>query len=144
MLRDKTKKLFKDKNIPAIFIEDVPRAEIMNFYHNSDIFVFPSLVESFGIVPMEAMSCGVPWVSFPVGNMRNFKGGLIADKGVSFNINGVVKPTKETYDQFAENIKTIVNMPLDIDDLGTSGWEQVKEEYSLKEIIPKYKEVICE
>lgn len=40
---------------------------LAQYYSSSDIFLFTSLVESFGLVPIEAMSCGLPVVAFPVG-----------------------------------------------------------------------------
>lgn len=41
-----------------------PTAQIMNVYHNSSIFVLTSLYEPFGLVIPEAMSCGLPVVSY--------------------------------------------------------------------------------
>ena len=41
-----------------------PTAQIMNVYRNSSIFVLTSLYEPFGLVIPEAMSCGLPVVSY--------------------------------------------------------------------------------
>jgi glycosyltransferase involved in cell wall biosynthesis len=42
----------------------VPRAELVDFYYNADIFVFPVIWdEGFGIPPVEAMAAGVPVVA---------------------------------------------------------------------------------
>ena len=41
-----------------------PTAQIMNVYRNSSIFVLTSLYEPFGLVIPEAMSCGLPVVTF--------------------------------------------------------------------------------
>lgn len=35
-------------------------------YASSDVFVFPSLTDTFGIVVLEALACGVPVAAFPV------------------------------------------------------------------------------
>lgn len=32
----------------------------------ADVFVFPSLTDTFGVVILEAMACGVPVAAFPV------------------------------------------------------------------------------
>ena len=45
--------------------------EIMaEIYNVADVYVTPSLQESFGFTVCEAMSCGTPVVAFPVGGIR--------------------------------------------------------------------------
>ncbi|MDV3293772.1 MAG: glycosyltransferase family 4 protein [Nitrososphaerales archaeon] len=39
--------------------------DIARFYQASDVFVFPTLFDAFGLVVLEAMACGVPVVSSP-------------------------------------------------------------------------------
>lgn len=41
-------------------------AELAEYYANSDVFVFPSREDTFGIVMIEAMACGVPVAAYPV------------------------------------------------------------------------------
>lgn len=40
--------------------------ELSEYYANSDVFVFPSKEDTFGIVMIEAMACGVPVAAYPV------------------------------------------------------------------------------
>ena len=35
-------------------------------YANADVFVFPSRTDTFGLVMIEAMACGVPVAAYPV------------------------------------------------------------------------------
>ncbi len=42
-----------------------PQAEMAAYYSAADVFVFPSLMESFGLVALEAMLCGCPVVGTP-------------------------------------------------------------------------------
>ncbi len=40
--------------------------ELARYYNAADVFVFPSLTDTFGLVMLEALSCGVPVAAFPV------------------------------------------------------------------------------
>jgi L-malate glycosyltransferase len=49
-------------------IVDLPRAELVQAYLNSDLFVFASNVEYSPLVLFEAAAAGLPFLSVPVGN----------------------------------------------------------------------------
>lgn len=49
-------------NSRVVFIDFLPHETLKHFYQNADVFVFPSLMESFGNPLYEAMSAGVPVV----------------------------------------------------------------------------------
>ena len=38
----------------------IPASDLTYFYQNASLFVYPSLMEGFGIPPVEAMKCGCP------------------------------------------------------------------------------------
>jgi glycosyltransferase involved in cell wall biosynthesis len=50
----------------AIFLGARPHADLPAIYSSADVFVFPSLTDTFGLVLIEAMACGVPVAAFPV------------------------------------------------------------------------------
>lgn len=53
------KSLAKDKE-NVKFLGFLPREELLEFYSSLDLFIFPSLAETQGLVALEAMACGVP------------------------------------------------------------------------------------
>lgn len=48
----------------------VPHSMLPTFYSAADVVVVPSLYESFGLVALEAMACGVPVVASRVGGLQ--------------------------------------------------------------------------
>ncbi|MCJ2108270.1 glycosyltransferase family 1 protein [Methylobacterium sp. E-041] len=50
----------------ARFLGTRTGAELSALYAASDVFVFPSLTDTFGIVLLEAMACGLPVAAYPV------------------------------------------------------------------------------
>jgi glycosyltransferase involved in cell wall biosynthesis len=47
----------------VIFCGRVPRHEMLRYYSSADIFVFPGIGESLGMVFLEAQACGLPVVA---------------------------------------------------------------------------------
>lgn len=50
----------------VLFMGKREGVELAEIYASSDVFVFPSLTDTFGIVLLEAMASGVPVAAFPV------------------------------------------------------------------------------
>ena len=46
----------------VLFVNHVSDDDLALFYNAADLFVFPSLMEGFGLPPLEAMACGTPVV----------------------------------------------------------------------------------
>lgn len=52
---------------PAVIFTGAREGEdLARCYGSADVFVFPSLTDTFGMVMLEAMACGVPVAAFPV------------------------------------------------------------------------------
>ncbi|MFC3624799.1 glycosyltransferase family 4 protein [Vogesella amnigena] len=58
-----------------------PQHELARFYRAADVFVFPSLTDTFGLVLLEAMACGTPVAAYPVAGpldvVGNSGGGVL-------------------------------------------------------------------
>ncbi len=50
------------------------RDELAQVYAAADVFVFPSRTDTFGLVLLEAMACGLPVAAFPVTGPRDVVG----------------------------------------------------------------------
>jgi glycosyltransferase involved in cell wall biosynthesis len=49
--------------------------DLVSHYAASDVFVFPSRTDTFGLVMLEALACGVPVAAYPVQGPRDVVGG---------------------------------------------------------------------
>jgi glycosyltransferase involved in cell wall biosynthesis len=47
------------------YVGQMPRTRIAEEFRRADVFVLPTLCDSFGIVQLEAMACGVPVITTP-------------------------------------------------------------------------------
>ncbi len=56
----------KQRYPDTIFTGKLIGQDLAQAYASADVFVFPSLTDTFGIVLIEAMACGLPVAAFPV------------------------------------------------------------------------------
>lgn len=78
--------LIKEANLENSIIAEDAVPDIYNAYLNSSIYVCSSRFEGFGMVLAEAMSCGIPCVSFdcphgPRNIIRNKEDGILVENG---------------------------------------------------------------
>lgn len=59
----------------------VSKNELIDIYNLSDLFVFPSLSEGFGIPPLEAMACGTPVICSNTTSLPE----VVGDAATMFN-----------------------------------------------------------
>jgi glycosyltransferase involved in cell wall biosynthesis len=56
-----------EKKYPQVrFLGAKAHEDLPAYYNCADVFVFPSLTDTFGLVLIEAMACGVPVAAYPV------------------------------------------------------------------------------
>jgi glycosyltransferase involved in cell wall biosynthesis len=72
------RKILEQRYLDVQFLGAKNRQELPAIYRQADVFVFPSKTDTFGLVLIEAMACGVPVAAFPVAGPTD----VVAD-GVS-------------------------------------------------------------
>jgi glycogen(starch) synthase len=67
----------------VLFTGHLPETEKIDYYRAADLLVFPSLMEGFGLVVVEAMSCGLPAIISNRGSLPELlcdgEGGFVCD-----------------------------------------------------------------
>lgn len=108
---------------PVVFMGQLKDDYSTNLVYNaSDVFILPSLAETFGCVGQEALCCGTPVVGFNIGGIPDIishkeNGYLAKYKDASDLANGVIYCYEniikgKMLDKFEPNI--LVNMHLDL------------------------------
>lgn len=79
--------------------------ELATFYANADVFVFPSLTDTFGLVILEAMATGTPVAAFDAPGPKDIipgsEAGFIGDD-LAENIANCLKLDRQVVRKFAE------------------------------------------
>jgi len=85
------------------FAEAVPWAQMPQVMAAADLFVLPSFYDSFGIVLIEAMACGIPVVSTRCGGPEDIVDdsvGLLAKVGDAESLAAAIDDVLNRYGQF--------------------------------------------
>jgi glycosyltransferase involved in cell wall biosynthesis len=105
---------------------------VHEYLQASDIFVFPTEREAFGISLIEAMACGLPVISTSVGGVKDIlqhrRNGLVVEPGDS-------RPLYDALDALMTDSALSTR-------LAQSAWRTVQERYSDPTVIPKYVELL--
>jgi len=108
--------LIKELNLEkdVLFFENVSGEVLPLFYSASDIFVFPSLYEGFGLPPLEAMACSCPVIASNKASIPE----VVGDAGI------LVEPDEDNL------FKSMFNLLKDEslrEELSKKGLEQAKK-----------------
>jgi glycosyltransferase involved in cell wall biosynthesis len=103
----------------------------VDLYHALDVFVLPSVNESFGMVFLEAWSCKKPVIGTNMGAIRSV---------ISEGVDGfLMKPNDPEH--LAGIVLALCNNKGMREELGTNGFKKTAENYTWPVIIKKYRDV---
>ena len=124
-----TKKLRLSKLVT--FTGKINNDDIVNYLHRMDIFVTPSLSESFGVSVVEASSCEIPVIASDVGGLPE----VIVDGETGF----LIPPRNEA--AIAEKIIKLIEQPGLRKNIGSNGRKFVLDNYDWNLCAKKMEEV---
>jgi glycosyltransferase involved in cell wall biosynthesis len=98
----------------------------------SDVFVFPTEDEAFGISMIEAMACGLPAIATSVGGLKDI---------VSPGENGILIEVG-SFDQLKQALVTVMSDLPKAQALGKAALSTVQERYTRSAVAQKYVELL--
>ncbi|MBP6030508.1 MAG: glycosyltransferase family 1 protein [Sphingobium sp.] len=90
----------------ALFLGAFEGDDLASAYRAADVFVFPSLTDTFGMVMIEALACGTPVAGFPVAGPLD----IVGDKGRGVD-NSLTVPVGALDDDLASAIRRAAMLP---------------------------------
>lgn len=124
---------------PVLWVqESVPQQDLVALYSQAAAFVCPSIYEPFGIVNLEAMSCGTPVVASRVGGIPEIiepgkDGYLVPFQARSLQDSEPADPQGFSHD-LALKIDKILADPLQAEIMGRAAREKVLAKFSWQTI----------
>jgi glycosyltransferase involved in cell wall biosynthesis len=132
IIGEKTGKEYYFQNLKIIeagYISDEKR--LAEYYSAADLFVYPTLAESFGLVLAEAISCGTPCITDNIGPISEI---------IVNNYNGVILE----YSTPEEYSKHILDLLLDekrLNEYSRNAIEFAQENFSIKLMAKEYSNI---
>lgn len=109
-----------------IFTEYVSIQKLAEYYNTADIFAFPSLLEGYGMVLIEAMSFGLPVVAF---------NNSAIPYTVKDGINGLLAKNKDASD-FADKIELLLTNTTVYTKLSQGAFETSAQKRKMDDMLP--------
>lgn len=105
----------------VLFAGRVPREETPRYYSAADVFVFPGIGESLGMVYLEAQACGLPVVALRTGGVPQ-----VVREGVT----GILVE-EDAGRALARAVRTLLTTPSMRAEMGANAARMVREAYDL-------------
>lgn len=99
------------------YVSCVPHYSLKTYYNSASVFVFPSLVEGFGLVLLEAMACGIPIITTP-----NTGGPDVITNGVE----GFIIPIRDV-EALQEKLEWCYKHPQELAEMGKAARKKAEQ-----------------
>jgi glycosyltransferase involved in cell wall biosynthesis len=116
------------------FVGKIPRAEMFRYYSAADLFVFPGIGESLGMVFLEAQSCRLPVVAFANAGVPE-----VVENGQT----GILTPLKEAA-PFARAIEELLENSGHRREMGVAAERFIRRERNLAKNYAIVEDVLTE
>jgi len=123
-----------DEHLPGRvrFVGKVSHNEMYRFYSAGDLFAFPGIQESLGMVYIEAQSCGVPVVAFANGGIPE----VVRDQETGFLV-----PLHD-FNRFVQAIDTLLSDKSLCRKMGQAAGVYVRQEHDLDKNYKKMENIL--
>lgn len=123
--REKLEKMAQDWMVKDLiaFEGQKSKEEIVSYYQNADLFIFPSEKEGMPNVVLEAMSCGLPVLMSPCEGSKE----LIHDNGYIVDVT-----------DFSQKIVELINSKENLKKMGTKSRQIIEEKFDWTITVSKY------
>lgn len=120
----------------VIFADYVASKNIMaKYYSAADVFLFPSPAENFPLTVLEAMSCGLPVVSFDIGGVK---------EALTHMRNGYVAKYSDSED-LTKGVKSMLSLDKDeLETMSRDSMEKVRIFFSEEKMIKNHERLYTE
>ena len=122
--RDRARALGIESKVEVLGEQD----QVVPLLSIADLFLLPSLQESFGLAALEAMACGVPVVASRVGGL-----GEVIDHGRTGFLHDL-----DDLDGMASSGITLLNDPARHAEVAAQGRRSVRQRFCADLIVPRY------
>ena len=127
------------KNLPNIFDDCLSQFEdtregLESFYQAADILVYPTKADNCPLVPMEAMSCGLPVVSTRIGGVPE-----VVEHGVTGYVTAPGDPR-----EFSAAIEAILGSPALLSSMSKASVQRAQSRFTLDRMAAAYFDLYLE
>jgi glycosyltransferase involved in cell wall biosynthesis len=129
---DELRAFVRDRSMDdrVVFTGDV--SNVHEYLQASDVFIFPTENEAFGISLIEAMSCGLPVVAASTGGITDI---------VEHGVDGILVPPGDDVATEAA-LRALLSDPEKATGLGVAARRTVKHRYSVDSVVDSYETLL--